>query len=280
MAPKIAICFFGITRALDLTIRSIRTHVIAPAREMGEPDICAHFFLQKTVENTRSEESGTLDLDAHSLLEPDWLDLEEPDQMMDAPFVAELKSHGDYWEDDFRSLRNLIHQLHSLDRVTQAALDRGAEICVFARPDLTYHDPLSAPLRRAVDGQGSLVQLPYWQPFTGLNDRFSICRGRDAIAAYGQRLRQATAFCSEHQAPLHAESLVHFALEQAQIPVETIPHRATRTRIGGHRINENFDWPARYELKRRYPRAFGTVLPAFRFLKRLAGRDDYPPKNT
>lgn len=273
MPPRIAICHFGITRALDLTIRSIRSHVVSPVKNVTEPDVCAHFFAQHQVVNARSEENGVIDPDAHQMLGPDWLQIDAPDTFMQDPFVARLKSFGDYWEDDFRSLRNLLHQLRSLETVTQAALDRGAEICIFARPDLTYHDPLTEPLAHALKAPGNLVQLPYWQPFDGLNDRFAICKGRDAIAAYGQRLRRAEAYCQTAQAPLHAESLVAFALSDADIPVKTIAHRASRTRIGGHRPNESFDWPARYEYRRRYP----LLARSYRAVKALiTGRPGAP----
>lgn len=259
-SSPVAVCFFGITRSLKHTLPSITRNVLEPAARGGEARIYAHFFDQKRVDNPRSGESGDLDPGEHRLLSPHWLELEPPDAFLESRDFALLKSHGDYWDDGFRSLRNLVHQLHSLDRVTQAVLDDGIEVCLFCRPDLEYHDSLAHVVSRARRDAGPLVQLPYWQSWEGLNDRFAVATGRTAIAAYGQRIRQALTYCATTSRPLHAERLVEFALREAGVRTRLISPRASRVRVDGRHADEDFQHPFGKRLRWKFGVDFDPVI--------------------
>jgi hypothetical protein len=247
--PKIAVCFFGITRSLTHTVSSIEFNILAPIRKLGEVFVYSHFFLQKDIINPRSGELGELDLDEQRLLPSDWLQLEEPDACLSDYDFDQLRSHGDSWQDNFRSLRNLVHQLHSLNAVTTAALADGADICLFCRPDLTYHDSLLRPLKRAVATNVATVFLPYWQGNGGLNDRFAICVQKEAISAYGQRIQNAHAFCDSMMEPLNSERLLAYSISLAEVNIRKIGNRASRTRLGGVKKYEDFSRPCVSRMK-------------------------------
>lgn len=237
---EIAICFFGITRSLRHTMPSIEANVLTPARAQGRIRIYAHFFRQRHVRNLRSGENGAADPEEHHLLGCDWLRLEEPDACLSTWSFDTLKRSGDAWHDDFASLRNVVHQQHSLRQVTLAALADGAKVCLFCRPDLRYHDSLARPITRAIRSPNPLVQLPRWQAWEGgLNDRFALCSGEEAIRAYGTRIEQAANYCAL-RGPLHAERLLAYALREADIPVRRISTRAGRVRVDGHERHEDF----------------------------------------
>lgn len=243
MKPSIALCFFGITRSLRHTLPSIEAKAIRPARAAGDIRIYAHFFRQQHLVHARTGETGMLDLDEYRLLKPDWLELEEPDTCLETWDFEEMKRHGDFWQNDFFSLRNLIHQLHSLNRVTGAARADGAAICLFLRPDLRYHDSLApaiARAQRALTAGRPLVQLPWWQAWNGWNDRFAIATGDAAISAYGTRVTQLTDFCAQTGGPVHSERLLAFALDKAHVPVRPILARASRVRLDGKERYEEF----------------------------------------
>jgi len=249
--PQIAICYFGITRSLSHTIKSIERNVVAPAKRHGRVKRYAHLFRQTEIINARSGESGTVDPMEYKRLNCDWSHLEEPDQCLDIHDFEHFKQYGDVWEDKFRSLRNLVHQLHSLDQVTKAALADGAETVIFCRPDLRYLDSLSHPLQKAINDAAVGVHLPSWQSWYGLNDRFAICTGRKAIEAYGCRIRLAREFCETRVQPLHAEMLLESSLESNKISVHKIPNRAARVRIDGTVASgDAFQHPLRKAVKR------------------------------
>jgi hypothetical protein len=274
VTKKIAVCFFGITRSLTHTIASIEQNVLVPARKRGDTKVYAHFFQQRKIEHERSGESGTLDLGEHQLLPSEWLQLEQPDLCLEERGFSTLKTFGDSWNDGFASLRNLVHQLHSLDAVTTAALADGSDICVFCRPDLRYHDSLRASLRQALHNS-NLAQLPRWQAWGGLNDRFAICSGPAAISAYGHRIRVAEQFCRDRDSPLHSEQLVQYALQEANVPVRQIRARASRVRLGGIQRDEDFRSPISGPVMRRVMPVLSSAADKLRvknLLKRLIGR--------
>ena len=241
---NIALCFFGITRSLHHTIGSVESCVRQPCRELAQTETFCHFFRLEAIHNPRSGEFGALPQDEHTLLTPSWLQLEVPDAPLAALPLQQICAYGDSWGDEFKSLQNLLHQLHSLKRVTKAALAAGHDFVVFARPDLLYHDAIRRPLRQVMQSaRDNEVCLPDWQHWEGgFNDRFALCKGRRAIAAYGQRLDDVLDYCQRHQGPLHAEKLLRHALEQRGIPVSTMTTRASRMRFDGTLKNEVF-WP-------------------------------------
>lgn len=239
--PKIAICFFGITRALKLTLPSIEDFILAPARARGDVRIFGHLYDLPRIENPRSGESVDMDPDEHKLITWDHLEREKPGACLDQWNFEGLKRHGDKWRDDFVSMRNLVHQLHSLQRVHDMAGEFAPDIIIFVRPDMRYGDSLGPVIDRALAAEKPTVYLPFWQAWFGYNDRFAVINNADLARRYARRIEQADAFCVDQNYMLHAERLVRFVLRDAQ--VETIDVRAWRVRATGEEHNENFDYP-------------------------------------
>lgn len=260
-AMKIAICFFGITRSLRHTFESISSNLLKPCRDVGDTENFCHFFQLGDINNPRSGERGELDRNEYKLLSPDWLQLDEPDQCLENYPIDRIFHYGDYWGDDFKSLRNLLHQLHSIKTVTQAVQSHDFDLVIFARPDLLYHDSIRRPLLRVVQSRNeNEVCVPDWQHWEGgLNDRFAICKGADAIHAYGCRVDEALSYCEEYDAPLHAEKLLKFALDKMRIPISTMTTKASRVRFDGTMKEEVF-WSGSRRLE-RLRRLFSQYCP-------------------
>lgn len=238
--PRIAVCFFGITRSLSYTVGSIRRRILAPARRVGTVRVFCHFFEQSRIANPRSGEFGTLRADEHALLAPDRLETEPPGACLGTWDFDALKARGDFWRDDNVSLRNLVHQLHSLDRVTALARAWGPDLVVFARPDLRYHGSLMGALRALAGETAPVVALPAWQGFErGFNDRFAVATAA-AAPAYGGRAARMLDYCDARGGPLHAEFLLRYALEEAGVAVRDLPVLASRVRFDGTLKKESF----------------------------------------
>lgn len=249
--PKIAVCFFGITRSLSHTIKSIEKNILTPAQAVGEVRKFGHFFEQKTVYNPRSGENAELSINEHELLNLDHLELEPPELCLkDRDFKA-ISAFGDSWNDSFSSLRNLIHQLHSLDRVTKSAMEYEPDIMLFCRPDLLYHDDFTKELKYAVQKvTNPLLICPNWQQSGGINDRFAIACGAETAIQYGTRINSALDYCRAAQEPLHSEKLVRFVVNKNKITIRKTSLRASRVRAGGNVKPESFDGPMVFALKR------------------------------
>ena len=240
-SPKIVVACFGITRSLTHTIESINRNVLDAARAIGSTTVCCHFFRQTVIENARTAERGALDPDEYRLLQPDRVELSEPNEFLDDAGFEQIKTFGDHWEDDFKTVSNLLHQLYSLKRVTALAVEEGADVVVFCRPDLMYHDSFLNDLERAKKMEAPAVMLPRWQRHKGgFNDRFAICVGAEAIAAYGNRLDKAIPFCRVMKTELHSERLIRYTLMTSGVRLERLHVRASRVRSDGRVVDEDF----------------------------------------
>lgn len=238
---RIALCFFGITRALALTHRSIEENLIHPARTGDEVRLFGHFFRQSAIMNPRSGENSIHDPDNYKLLELDWVKLEEPDTFIDHSWFSKIKSFGDEYDDDFRSIRNLVHQLHSLRKVSSAALSWGAHIYIFARPDILYHDSFDKVLSEASRATDDCIFIPNWANWgPGYNDRFCVCVGDRAARAYAERLRHVESFCAD-KGKLHAEKLLKYSVDRSGVNVSHFRVCGSRVRSNGNIVKENFD---------------------------------------
>ena len=211
---------------------------------MGQVSIHAHFFEQATINNPRSGEYNACPVSAEKYLFIDTLIKTEGGTRGILKKIEELKVYGDAWNDHFRSLNNLVHQLHSIQISYAQAVKSGADIVAFIRPDLNYHDDLSLVFRKAVShhrlGRSSIF-TPDWQRWGGVNDRFAIAVGQKAAMAYGSRIEFAKKFCEESGCPLHSEKLLAFALIERRVKVFCIPHRASRVRANQVQSWEDFD---------------------------------------
>lgn len=252
---RIAICFFGITRSLSYTIASIDRNVLEPAERMGDVVKLAHFFDLPRIENRRSGEYVAHEVDADKYLHAEEIETSKPQTAEIMVDFKKLKTFGDTWKDDFASLDNLTHQLHSLQKVTRMSQKYHAEIVLFIRPDLNYHDSLGPIIRRALKvhhAGKAAVFTPDWQRWGGVNDRFAVAVGEKAYMAYGNRLMVGEEFCSKFNRSLVSEHLVAHAMERAQVNVVHIPQRASRVRANGIQAWEDFD--------RFFPRAIQRRL--------------------
>lgn len=253
---RVAVVFFGITRALRLTLPAIEANIIAPARAIAqEVRLFGHFFRQTEISNPRSGESGALDPEEYRLLALDAVEIEEPGACLDLYPVTEMQAKGDIWRDDFASFRNLVHQLHSLKRATLLAEGFRPDIVIFARPDLLYHDSMAEALDFLARVHRQFVLVPDWSQWFGLNDRFALVKGAEAIAAYGRRAERMGEYCARGKR-LHAERFLKYALERQR--VRPVHLRASRVRSNGLQVLEDFT-PGRGPMGKRDLVPLGTI---------------------
>lgn len=253
---KVAVVFFGITRALRLTLPAITANLVAPARAIArEVRLYGHFFTQTAISNVRSGETGDLDPEEYRLLNLDEVEVETPGSCLDLYPVAEMQARGDIWRDDFASFRNLVHQLHSLKRATLLAEGFQPDIVIFARPDLLYHDSMAEPLDMLARAHRQFVLVPDWSEWFGHNDRFALVKGAEGIAAYGKRADRMGEYCARGKR-MHSERFLKYALGDQR--VRRVHLRASRVRSNGLQVLEDFT-PGRGPMGKRQLVPLGTI---------------------
>ncbi len=237
---RIAIAIFGIPRGAQRAHPSLVEHILCPAEECGEVDLFGHLFQQATVQNSRSGESGELTAADYGLYAEFKPMLEAPGACLERWACADLCQFGDIYGDGFSSLKNLVHQLHSLREVTLQMERHTPDVVIFARPDLLYHEPLAPHVLQACRAHPNRVYVPEWQWWNGYNDRYAIC-GNASFKAYGRRIELALDYCQSTGRRLHAERLLRHALTQSHCAVRTVAWRASRVRVGNTVKGEAFD---------------------------------------
>jgi hypothetical protein len=253
---RVAVVFFGITRSLRLTLPAITENVVGPARAVAhEVRLFGHFFTQTAINNARSGETGELDPEEYRLLNLDAVETEEPGACLELYPLAEMQEQGDIWQDEFASLRNLVHQLHSLRRATLLAEGFQPHVVIFARPDLWYHDSMAEQLDFLGRAHRSFVLVPDWSQWFGHNDRFALAKGDTAIAAYGRRAERMGEYCARGKR-MHAERFLKYALRDER--VRPVHLRASRVRSNGLQVLEDFT-PGRGPMGKRELVPFGTI---------------------
>jgi hypothetical protein len=229
--------FFGLTRSLPHTVASIRAGFYEPLRQAGIEVLRAgHFNLPETITNPRSDEFAIVpDRAECALLDLDLCWVEPQTQSTIVAAFDTARGYPDFFGDQYRSLANLCHQLHSLERlwsVLQLLEVNDTDLVLLLRPDLLYLDVLDpalhlAPLR---DRRADLI-VPNWQSWGGLNDRFAFCTARGA-RIYATRFRLFIDACQE-MGGMHAEAFLAFVAACHQLRVGLTGMRALRVRANG-----------------------------------------------
>jgi hypothetical protein len=235
--PRCLIGYFGLARLIAATAPAIETNFIAPLREAGFEILRAgHFNCPPVLDNPRSGEHGPAPESdpARALV----LDAWEQEPQTDAAISGALaiaQRYPDAFGDEHRSLRNLCHQLRSLDRLwLLLAAFRPApdDVVLLLRPDLLYLDRLDVSRDLGVlRGGHADLMVPGWQSWGGLNDRFAFATPH-AARIYATRYRLIEEGC-RGSGTLHAESFLAFTVAQHRLRVARTGLRAVRLRANG-----------------------------------------------
>lgn len=142
---RVAVLLFGLPRAADVCVPTIQANVVNALHaipEVTEVKVFYHLYRQQAVFNPRSGENGPLDPAQYEFFTQYQGATSTPDEELAPSELASYLQHGDAINDNGRSLRNLLLQLHSLQRVTTLCIDQDFDVFIFARADLAYHDAI------------------------------------------------------------------------------------------------------------------------------------------
>ncbi|MCQ4301008.1 hypothetical protein NAV11_13905 [Pseudomonas songnenensis] len=236
---RIALAYFGLPRNSSVCFPSIEKNIYRRLPSGAQVESFYHFYEPLLINNPRSRELGVLGEENYRAFNDMLGILEVTGECLERWDFERIKSYGDVWGDEFKSLSNLVHQLNSLHAVTSRVDDYEPDVVIFLRPDLLYHDALPDFVLPAVLARPNAIYIPHWQWWNGLNDRFAIC-GRAVYGAYGRRIEQVLPFCKVLGRGLHSERLLRFAMTQAGAKIRTLEMRASRVRVGGEIVEESF----------------------------------------
>lgn len=229
MTPEVAVCFYGLPRAFNLTFESIVNRIIQPLRAMARVSIYIHTYDITSLTNDRSSEYNTpiRPTDALQLLPTKFI-VEDENQVLGRLPSQFCMKHGDPWNNQYRSFRNFMAQLHSLRRLSELITQSSYDAVVFARIDLYYFTPIDAVqvLRAAT----RTVYVPHFHNWNGTNDRFAFGK-QDVMITYALRQLSIGQYCVAFEA--HAERYLLWYLLHNNITIKRTPMIFSRIRGNG-----------------------------------------------
>jgi hypothetical protein len=238
---KVAICFFGLTRSLKITLDSIQECIFEPLKNHGiRYDTFLHTYKMKTpYSNPRAGERDLiLDADEYKLLEPTYHMVESKEAVSKQIDLEKYRTHGNPWgnersaiKGDFSTLDNHILYLWSLKQLTSMWLEANAKTryshIIYCRPDVLYQVPLDISWFSFTSKK---ICIPNFGLCGNVNDRFALGRP-EQMALYGNRFDDALVYSKKY--PLASEAYLIATMRKHRIKYEHVNFYFIRVRANG-----------------------------------------------
>jgi len=230
---KIAICFWGLTRNLKLTINNIKK-VIDFLLTRYEVDIYCHTYaIYRKYTNIRAKEIDIMiDNNEYKLLNTinenikTYFYQDDMDRV-DINF-GEYYSQKDPYNTNYETVKNLLLGMYSLKKVTKNMLlnhlNEKYDFVLYMRPDVNFEE--SVPLDIFLLVNDKTIILPEFHSWyykngrhylgEGINDRFAVCNPITAII-YGLRFDGMLEYSKKSS--LHSETYLKSVFEKSKIEI-------------------------------------------------------------
>jgi len=231
---RVALAFWGITRSLQRTIKSIQENIFDILRKNNiEYTIFIHtFYLPQPFTNPRSKEYNMiLPPKEYKLLKPDYVIVENQDKVKQTLDLKKYRTHKDPWYSKYCSVDNYICAMYSKQQVGRLIAKKGTtyDYIIYLRPDVRYITPFNLDWFQFVSP--TCIAVPNFHVFSNINDRFMIATPENAIKSanlfddlYEYSLKQ----------PLHSETLLHLYVTRVlNLEIKYISFLFNRIRANG-----------------------------------------------
>ena len=233
----VAICFFGLTRSLKLTMPSIQKYLFDPLFNHGiKYDTYLHTYkMKEPYSNPRAGEKNIiLDANEYKLLEPNFHMVEDKFVVSNYLGLEKYRKKGNPWDEnsektnDYTTLDNHILYLWSQKQLTDMVKKNGRYThMIFCRPDVLYQTPLDISWFSS-----NKVLFPNFGIYSGINDRFAIGQS-EQMMVYGSRFLHALAYSKKN--PLASEKFLFDTLKKNKIETEQIDFQFVRVRANAEK---------------------------------------------
>jgi len=238
---RVAICFWGVNRALPQTISSIDRNVLNQLTELSiEYNLFFHTYSMRSITSKWAGEINSAipgALNELSLLSKRNLTRYEITDQSAFDKTSEVSRFTPVPGWDLDVVLNALRALYSLHRVTllweaEAHSNNGLDYyraVIYLRPDLHIMTQLNVSHVLSL-GRNDWLS-PNWEQVNGINDRLG-AGGPRAAKAFGSRIIAARAF-SDAGNKFHTETFAKWALDNQKIHIEFFCLCGIRERSNG-----------------------------------------------
>ena len=235
---RIALGFWGITRSLKYTIQSIKQHIISPLRQQNiEIIIYMHTYkVNSTYNNIRTNELQIqLDNDEYKLLRPNYIQIDDQDEIKKQINIEQYRTHRDPWNTDYNSVDNFICAMYSKQQLVSmiSKSEQKFDYIMFLRPDVLYKNTINTSLFSHV--RDHTICIPNFALYYHFNDRFAITN-MITYKIYGSIFADLLEY-SKHYS-LHSEQCQSRILQRTPMRLVYIPVFFNRVRFNGSETND------------------------------------------
>ena len=236
---KVAICFWGLTRSLKYTIHSIRAKIL---KQLDDKNIEYKIFLHTYVfdsayNNPRANERNIkLDFDEYKLLNPDYVEIDNQDQIKKQIDLEKYRSQKDPWETNYVSVDNFLCAMYSKKRLGQMlqASNEQFDAYLFLRPDVLFLNNFDVRYLTLI--RNDVVCIPNFALFPKFNDRAFLCSNHN-VYKYTNLFDELYVYSKTHE--LHSErSQYNILVFLHKLKIQYIPFHFNRVRANGFVLND------------------------------------------
>lgn len=236
---KIALCFWGLTRSLKYTIHSIKKHILTVLKSNNiEYKIFMHTykFDSKYVNPRAHEYDVDLDFDEYTLLNPDYIEIDDQDEIKERINVFKYRTQDDPWNSGYISVDNFLCAMYSKKQLGLMVenCNETFDYIIYLRPDVKYHSTFDIDFLKHVNKY--TICTPNFHLFPKINDRFCILTNNNLRKYY---LLFDEMYQYSLKQPLHSERFqYHIFIYHYKWSIKYIPFLFNRVRANGNELND------------------------------------------
>ena len=233
---KIAIGFFGITRSLKYTIKSINERIFNVLKTNNiEYDIYIHTYHLTNYKNIRTREvikDCDVDNDEYKLLNANYIEIDDQEEIETRINLLLYRTHKDPWNTNYNSVDNFILAQYSKLRLTKMIEKNNTyyDYVLFMRPDCRYLDNLPIQYLHLINNNSIIIPNFHLYGVIPFNDRFCISNMK-TYKIYGEVFNLLLNISKKK--PLHSETIIGEIMNNNKLNIIRVPFNFTRVRFNG-----------------------------------------------
>ena len=243
MNKQVAIVFWGITRSLKNTIKSIETNIFTPLKEMNmEYKTFVHTYsLDKPLSNPRAGENNEeIDNMEYTVLNPDYIMIENEEIVKKECDFNKYRSNYDYYNTNYKNIDNFIWAMYSKKQGCKMIANSGEsfDYILVCRPDVVYETPITLQMLELVNDT-TLAAPVFHVYFRKINDRFFILT-QNNLQRFGDLFDELYEFSRYY--PIHPEQFIYeFLVNRYHLDIIYIPFIFNRLRANNKLLQDTAD---------------------------------------